>query len=63
MCNSRDKQKFIQGGTAMIKKKVLKMAAVCTTMVMMLSGGALMGNGEEVQVEDLVDEILSASEN
>ena len=37
----------------MIKKKVLKMAAVCTTMVMMLSGGALMGNGEEVQAAQM----------
>ncbi|CDM69884.1 putative Endoglucanase A [Clostridium bornimense] len=37
----------------MIKKRILKMAAVCTTMVMMLSGGALMGNGEKAQAAQM----------
>ena len=37
----------------MIKKKVLKMAAVCTTMAMMLSVGALMGSGEKVQAAQM----------
>lgn len=37
----------------MIKKRIFRMAALCTTMVMMLSAGALMGNGENVQAAQM----------
>lgn len=37
----------------MIKKRILRIAALCTTMVTMLSAGALMGNGEEVQAAQM----------